>query len=77
MGTRFSSQEFVDEQDNNNGAQNEHPIGNFNARYRCFLVKPFHDFGPQLSPPASSSSPLATSADEHNITRRRVFHARK
>ena len=34
----------VDEQNCNEGTQNDPPIGNLNARYRCFLAKPFHDF---------------------------------
>src|SRR5271169_4653067 len=36
----------VDDQDYNNGTENDHPIGNLNARYRCFFVKPFHDLSP-------------------------------
>jgi hypothetical protein len=38
--------ECVDEPDCNDGAQNDHPMGNLNARYRCFPAKPFHDFPP-------------------------------
>jgi hypothetical protein len=38
----------VDEQDYNDGTQNDHPIGNLNARYRRFLAKPFHGFPPQI-----------------------------
>jgi hypothetical protein len=38
--------ECVDETDCNDGAQNDHPIGNLNARYRCFPARPFHDFPP-------------------------------
>jgi hypothetical protein len=38
----------VDEQDYNDGTQNDPPIGNLNARYRCFLAKPFHDVSPQI-----------------------------
>jgi hypothetical protein len=34
----------VDEQDYNDGTQNNHPIGNLSASYRCFPLKPFHDF---------------------------------
>ena len=37
-----------DEEDYNDGAQNEHPIGNLSARYRRFPAKPFHDFPPRL-----------------------------
>jgi hypothetical protein len=33
----------VDDQDYNDGAQNDHPIGNLNARYRRLLAKPFRD----------------------------------
>ena len=40
----------VDNQDHNNAAQNDHPIGNLNARYRCLLGKPFHDFPPMFKP---------------------------
>jgi hypothetical protein len=40
--------ECVDEQDYNDGSQNDHPIGDLNARYRCFPAKPFHDFRPQI-----------------------------
>ena len=36
----------VNDQDHNNGTQNDHPIGNFNARYRCLSGKPFHNFPP-------------------------------
>jgi hypothetical protein len=39
--------ECVDEPDCNDGAQNDHPIRNLNARYRCFPAKPFHDFPPR------------------------------
>ena len=35
--------ECVDEKDYNDGTQNDPPIGNLNARYRCFPAKPFHD----------------------------------
>jgi hypothetical protein len=38
--------ECVDETDCKDGAQNDHPIGNLNARYRCFPARPFHDFPP-------------------------------
>jgi hypothetical protein len=34
----------VDEQDYNDGTQNNQPIGNLSASYRCFPLKPFHDF---------------------------------
>jgi hypothetical protein len=37
--------------DYNEGAQNDHPSGNLNARYRCFAAKPFHDFSPQIRAP--------------------------
>jgi hypothetical protein len=36
----------VDEQHYDNGAQNDHPILNLNARYRCCPAKPFHNFPP-------------------------------
>ena len=36
----------VDDQDHNNGTQNDHPIGNLKACYRCLFVKPFHDLSP-------------------------------
>ncbi len=39
----------VDEQDYNDGSQNDPPIGNLSARYRCFAFKPFHDFPPRLA----------------------------
>ena len=42
-----SEHQSVDEQDYNDGTQNDRPIGNLNARYRRFLIKPFHDFSPQ------------------------------
>jgi hypothetical protein len=42
--------ECVDKQDYNDGAQNDHPIGNLNARYRCFPAKPFHNFPPIAAP---------------------------
>src|ERR1700738_3550025 len=32
----------------NNGAQNDHPIGNLDARYRCLPAKPFHDLPPRF-----------------------------
>jgi len=38
----------VDDQDYDDSAQNERPIGNWNARYRCLLAEPFHDFPPVL-----------------------------
>ena len=34
----------VDDQDYNDGAQNDHPIGKLNARYRCLFAKPFQDY---------------------------------
>jgi hypothetical protein len=36
----------VDDQDYNDGAQNDNPIGKLNARYRCLFAKPFHDYPP-------------------------------
>jgi hypothetical protein len=41
----------VDNHEHNDGAQNEQPIGNLNACYRCFLVEPFHDFPPRIRVP--------------------------
>ena len=38
----------IDEQGYNDGTQNNHPIGNLSASYRCFPPKPFHDFHPWL-----------------------------
>jgi len=38
--------EFVDNPDYDDSHYNEHPIGNLHARYRCFLIKPVHDFLP-------------------------------
>jgi hypothetical protein len=38
----------VDEQGYNDSTQNNHPIGNLNASYNCFPLKPFHDFHPRL-----------------------------
>ena len=34
----------VNDHDYNDGAQNHHPIGKLNARYRCPFAKPFHDY---------------------------------
>jgi hypothetical protein len=47
LGARSSSKnsmcdELVDNQGHDDSRKNEHPIGNLHARYRCFLVKPFH-----------------------------------
>jgi hypothetical protein len=36
----------VDKQDYNDGTQNDPPIRNLNASYRCFPAKPFHRFPP-------------------------------
>ena len=38
------SHEYIDDQDYNDSTENDQPIGNLSARYRGFLVKPFHDF---------------------------------
>ena len=40
--------EFVHEQDYNDSAQNDHPIGKLNASYRCLFAKPVHDYPPIL-----------------------------
>jgi hypothetical protein len=46
---RTCSAHGYDEQTYNNGStQNDHPIGNLNARYGCFLVKPVHHFSSRL-----------------------------
>jgi hypothetical protein len=39
-----------DEQDYDDRAENDHPIGNLNTRYRCFLLEPFHAFLPDRPP---------------------------
>ena len=39
----------VNDHDHKNGTQNDHPIGNLNACYRCLFVKPFHGFRPIFS----------------------------
>jgi hypothetical protein len=36
-----------DQQDNDDRAENDHPIGNLNTRYRCFLLEPFHCLPPR------------------------------
>lgn len=41
------SDEYVDNPDYDDSRYNEYPIGNLNARYRCFPAKPFHDFPPR------------------------------
>jgi hypothetical protein len=53
--------ECVDEQDYNDGTQNDRPIGNLNARYRRFLIKPFHDFSSPDRPPPLAASSVASS----------------
>jgi len=40
----LASRHFVDEIEYNDGSENDPPIGNLNARDRCFLAKPFHEF---------------------------------
>jgi len=35
-----------DEQDYDDRAENDHPIGNLNTCYRCFLLEPFHCLPP-------------------------------
>jgi hypothetical protein len=37
---------LVNEQDYDDGAQNQAPIGNLKARYRCILSESFHGFPP-------------------------------
>jgi hypothetical protein len=39
---------FVDNKDYDENHQNEYPIGNFTARYRCFSAEPFHGIPPQI-----------------------------
>jgi hypothetical protein len=36
-----------DEQDYDDRAQNDYPIGNFISRYRCFPLEPFHCLTPR------------------------------
>jgi len=38
----------IDDQNHNNSAENDDPIGDLNARYRCLLGKPFHDFSSHI-----------------------------
>jgi hypothetical protein len=45
-GDAASVHGVVDEQDYNSGTQNDQPICNLNASYRCFAAKPFHGFPP-------------------------------
>ena len=42
----YSARECVDNPDYDDSRDNEYPIGNLNARYRCFSTKPFHGFSP-------------------------------
>ena len=44
----LSMGQCVDDQDYDDSAQNDHPIGKFSARYRCLFAKPFHDRPPIL-----------------------------
>ena len=44
----LSMDQCVDDQDYDDSAQNDHPIGKFSARYRCLFAKPFHDRPPIL-----------------------------
>ena len=39
-----SAHELVNEQDYDDRAQNQAPIGNLKARYRCISTEPFHGF---------------------------------
>jgi hypothetical protein len=54
--------ECVDDQHYDDSAQNDHPIGKFNARYRCLFAKPFHDRPPVLDVPKFILSVLTTPA---------------
>ena len=58
----LSMDECVDDQHYNDSAQNDHPIGKFNARYRCLFAKPFHDRPPILDVSKYILSALATPA---------------
>ena len=42
------SHECIDDQDYNDSTENDQPIGNLTARYRGFLVKPFHGFSSKI-----------------------------
>jgi len=42
------------EQDYDDRAENDHPIGNLNTRYRCFLLEPFHWLPPPDQRPSWS-----------------------
>jgi hypothetical protein len=57
-----SMDQCVDDQDYNDSAQNDHPIGKFSARYRCLLAKPFHDRSPILDASKFILSALTTPA---------------
>ena len=52
LGRRFAGTGSVhgvkQEQNYNDGTQNNHPIGNLSATYRCFPLEPFHDPHPRL-----------------------------
>ena len=52
--------ECVDEQRHDRGKQDDHPIRNLEARYRCFLAKPFHDFPPRMYGAQLSFAPSGT-----------------
>jgi len=58
----LSMDECVDDQHYNDSVQNDHPIGKFNARYRCLFAKPFHDRPPVLDVSKYILSALATPA---------------
>jgi hypothetical protein len=58
----LSMGECVDDQHYNDSAQNDHPIGKLNARYRCLFAKPFHDRPPMLDASEYILSALATPA---------------
>jgi hypothetical protein len=53
--------ECVDEPDYNDGAQNDHPIGNLDARYRCFRLNHSMSFLPDRKWRLRHHSPLPAS----------------
>ena len=62
---RTCSAHGYDEQTYNDGStQNDHPIGNLNARYECSLVKPVHYFSSRLV--RLSWRPLPASGEEQS-----------
>src|ERR1700745_1267474 len=69
----------VDNPDYNNGHQNEYPIGNLNARYRCFLAEPFHGLPPRWGPLTWQPPMPLTHSQYHQspkVARSRLMNAR-